>query len=49
MGRSHLFENTKDKVFALANLIKWHKKVRQAGFKTFNTIARSIQNHIELL
>ena len=44
-GLSQLFENTKDKVFALANLAKWHEKVRQTGFKAFNTIARSIQDH----
>ncbi|MET3114985.1 transposase, partial [Pedobacter sp. CG_S7] len=45
MGLSQIFENTKDKVFALANLARWHEKVRQTGFKAFNTIARSIQNH----
>lgn len=45
MGLSQLFENTKDKVFGLANLARWHEKVRQTGFKSFNTIARSIQNH----
>lgn len=49
MGLSQLFENTKDKVFALANLAKWHEKVRQTGFKAFNTIARSIQNHYQTI
>ena len=45
LGLSHIFENTKDKVFGLANLARWHEKVRQTGFKAFNTISRSIQNH----
>lgn len=49
MGLSQIFENTTDKVFALANLAKWHKKVRQTGFKAFNTIARSIQNHYQTI
>ncbi|MBB2151207.1 transposase, partial [Pedobacter gandavensis] len=49
MGLSQLFENTKDKVFALANLAKWHEKVRQTGFKSFNTIAKSIQNHYQTI
>ena len=49
MGLSQLFENTKDKVFGLANLAKWHEKVRQTGFKAFNTIARSIQNHYQTI
>ncbi|ETZ24060.1 transposase [Pedobacter sp. V48] len=49
MGLSQLFENTTDKVFALANLAKWHEKVRQTGFKAFNTIARSIQNHYQTI
>lgn len=44
-GLSQVFENTTDKVFALANLAKWYEKVRQTGFKAFNTIARSIKNH----
>ena len=45
MGLSQIFENTKDKVFGLANLAKWHEKVRQTGFKAFDIIARSIKNH----
>jgi transposase len=49
MGLSRIFENTKDKVFGLANLAKWHEKVRQTGFKAFNTIARSIQNHYQTI
>lgn len=42
---SHIFENTTDKLYGLARLAKWHQKVRQAGFKSFSTVACSIQNH----
>lgn len=49
MDLSNIFENTKDKVFGLANLAKWHEKVRQTGFKAFNTISRSIQNHYQTI
>jgi len=45
MELSQIFDKTSDKVFGLAKLAKWHEKVRQADFKAFNTIARSIQNH----
>ncbi|WP_316753948.1 transposase, partial [Pedobacter gandavensis] len=47
-GLSQLFENTKDKIFGLANLAKWHEKVRQTAIKSFNTMAKSIQTIIEL-
>ncbi|MBC7537159.1 MAG: transposase, partial [Ferruginibacter sp.] len=33
----------------LANLARWHEKVRQTGFKAFNTTSRSIQNHYETI
>lgn len=48
-GLSQIFQNTTEKLFALANLAKWHEKVRQTGFKTFNTIARSIEHHYETI
>lgn len=49
MSLSHIFENTTDKLYGLARLTKWHEKVRQSGFKAFNTVARSIQNHYETI
>lgn len=49
LGLSQIFEHTKDKVFGLANLARWHEKVRQTGFKAFNTVARSIQNHYQTI
>ncbi len=41
--------DTTDKIFGLAKLATWHEKVRQTGFKAFNTISRSIQNHYQTI
>lgn len=49
MGLSNIFEKTIDKPYGLARLAKWHKKVRQSGFKSFNTISRSIQYHYQTI
>ncbi|HEY1056166.1 MAG TPA: transposase, partial [Emticicia sp.] len=49
MSLSNIFENTNDKLYGLTRLAKWHEKVRQAGFKAFNTVARSIQNHYKTI
>ena len=45
----NVFNKTKDKVNALAKLAKWHEKLRQAGFKTFNTVSRTVENHYETI
>ncbi|WP_432713462.1 ISAon1 family transposase [Pedobacter sp.] len=45
MSLSNIFEKTTDKLYGLARLAKWHERVRQCEFKSFNTISRSIQNH----
>ena len=42
---SWIFNHTKDKIYALTRLAKWHEKVEQAGFKSFNTLSRTIINH----
>ncbi|EDM42822.1 transposase [unidentified eubacterium SCB49] len=42
---SWIFNNTKDKTSALIRLAKWDEKVRQAEFKSFNTIARTMSIH----
>lgn len=49
LGLSNIFEKTKDKLYALARLAKWHEAVRQSGFKAFNTISRSIQCHYQTI
>jgi len=40
-----IYSNTTDKTYALTRLAKWHEDVEQAGFKSFNTISRTIANH----
>jgi len=42
---SWIFNNTKNKTSALIRLAKWDEKVRQADFKSFNTIARTMSIH----
>ena len=42
---SWIFNNTRDKTTALIRLAKWDEKVRQAEFKSFNTIARTMSIH----
>ena len=42
---SWIFNNTKDKTSALIRLAKWDEKVRQAAFKSFNAIARTMSIH----
>ena len=44
-----IFENTKDKIIGFAKLAKWHEKVNQSGFKSFNTISRIIRNHYQTI
>ncbi|GGC57732.1 DDE transposase [Pedobacter quisquiliarum] len=46
---SNIFEKTTDKLYGLARLAKWHEAVRQSGFKSFNTISRSIQYHYQTI
>jgi transposase len=46
---SKIFSQTTDKIWGLTRLAKWHEKVRQAGFKSFNTVARSIENHYQTI
>ena len=46
---SSIFTNTTEKIYGLTRLAKWHEKVRQSGFKSFNTVARSIENHYKTI
>lgn len=36
-----------NKSIARLKLAKWHNEVEKEGFKSFNTISRTIQNHYE--
>jgi transposase len=46
---SNIFTNTTEKINGLTRLAKWHEKVRQSGFKLFNTVAKSIENHYQTI
>ena len=43
LGR--IYHTTKEKGIAFTRLAKWYDKVEKSKFKTFNTIAKSIQEH----
>ncbi|MFV5688747.1 ISL3 family transposase [Flavobacterium sp. ZT3R25] len=45
----NIFEKTTDEIIGLSRLAKWHEKVNQSGFKSFNTISRSIMNHYQTI
>ena len=45
----NIFEKTRDKIIGFARLAKWHEKVNQSGFKSFNTISRTIMNHYQTI
>jgi transposase len=42
---SWIYSTTQDKLYAFARLAKWNEMVEQSGFKSFNTISRTIINH----
>jgi transposase len=44
-----IFEKTTEKIIGLSRLARWHEKVNQSGFKSFNTISRSIMNHYQTI
>jgi transposase len=42
---SYILSNTKDKGVGFTKLAQWYDSVEKAGISSFNTIARTIQNH----
>ncbi len=42
---SSIYGSTKDKEVAFTRLARWYEKVERAGFKTFNTVSRTVQNN----
>ena len=44
---SWIYNQTKDKTSALIRLAKWDEKVRQAQFKSFNSISRTMSIHYQ--
>lgn len=45
----NIFENVTDKIIGLSRLAKWHEKVKQSSFKSFNIVSRSIENHYQTI
>jgi transposase len=46
---SSIYENSPEKGVAYTKLAQWYKKVEDAGFKSFNTIIRTIQVNYETI
>lgn len=44
-----IFEKTKQKIYAYTRLARWHEEVAQSGFKSFNTISRTIMLHYKTI
>jgi len=44
---SQIFSNTTEKIYGLTRLARWCEKVEQAGYKSFNSIARTIYSQYE--
>ena len=42
---AHIYTHVKEKGVALTQLARWYEKVERAGFKSFNTVIRTMQNH----
>lgn len=46
----HIYQKVKDKGVAFAKLARWYNEVEEAGFKSFNTVSRTIQqNYLTIL
>jgi transposase len=45
MDLGKIYHTTKDKEIAFTRLARWYDKVEKSGFKTFNIVAKSIQEH----
>ena len=44
-GLSWIFNATSDKIYAFTRLARWADKVERAGYKSFNTVSRTINIH----
>ena len=44
MQLGQIFNATRDKGVAFTKLAQWYDKVEKAGFKSFNTVSKSIQD-----
>ena len=48
-GLSTILSTSKDRIIAFKKLAIWYNQVESAGFKSFNTISRTIQNNYETI
>lgn len=46
---SSILSNSKSRMIAFKKLALWYNKIEEASFKSFNTIARTIQNNYETI
>ena len=46
---NQIYEKTNEKIYAYTRLAKWHEKVAQSGFKSFNIISKTITNHYKTI
>lgn len=46
---AQVFDFKGQKIYATTKLALWHEKVAQSGFKSFNTVSRTIQNHYKTI
>lgn len=46
-GLSDIFTHSKERIVAFKKLALWYNQVEKAAFNSFNSIARTIQNHYE--
>ncbi|MES2796450.1 MAG: transposase [Bacteroidota bacterium] len=44
---SWIFNKSANRLIAFKKLALWYNKIEQAGFKSFNTVSRTIQNHYQ--
>ena len=44
-----IYAHTKEKGIAFTRLAQWYNKVEEAGFKTFNTVIKTLKNHYQTI
>lgn len=46
---SWIFEQKEGKIYGYTRLAQWHEQVAKSGFKSFNTLSRTIMNHYKTI
>jgi len=46
---ANIFDSRRKKIFATTKLALWHEQVARSGFKSFNTVSRTIQIHYKTI